>query len=75
MPIVSIMVTREGTKAGADRTTSEQKGAVHKGIADLLFEVMGKPREDTVVLFHEHEIENIGQGGLPLREFRAVNRS
>ena len=75
MPVVNILVTREGTKAGADRTTGEQKAAVYKGIADLLFEVMGKPREDTVVLFHEHEIEDIGQGGLPLREFRASRAS
>jgi 4-oxalocrotonate tautomerase len=73
MPIVNIMVTREGTVAGADRTTDEQKAAVYKGVADLLFEVMGKPREDTVVIFQEHEIGDLGQGGLPLREFRAAS--
>lgn len=72
MPVENILVTREGTEPGADRTTSEQKAAVYKGVADLLFEVMGKPREDTVVLFHEHEIEDIGQGGLPLRAYRAA---
>jgi len=70
MPIVNILVTREGTTPGADRTTAEQKAAVYKGIADLLFEVMGKPREDTTVLFHENEMEDIGQGGLPVAEFR-----
>jgi 4-oxalocrotonate tautomerase len=70
MPIVSILVTREGTSPGADRTTNEQKAAVYKGIADLLFNVMGKPREETTVIFHEHEIEDLGQGGLPLHDFR-----
>ncbi|MEX6509077.1 4-oxalocrotonate tautomerase family protein [Jiella sp. M17.18] len=60
MPIVNILVTREGTTSGADRTTSEQKNAVYKGVADLLFDVMGKPREDTIVIFHEHEIEDLG---------------
>jgi 4-oxalocrotonate tautomerase len=70
MPIVNILVTREGTTPGADRTTAEQKAAVYKGIADLLFDVMGKPREDTTVLFHEHEMEDIGQGGLPVERFR-----
>ncbi|WP_372395931.1 4-oxalocrotonate tautomerase family protein [Azospirillum sp. HJ39] len=72
MPIVNILVTREGTSPGAHRTTAEQKAAVYKGVADLLFEVMGKPREDTTVIFHEHEIEDLGQGGLPLAEFRSL---
>jgi 4-oxalocrotonate tautomerase len=71
MPIVNILVTREGTSAGADRTTAEQKAAIYKGVADLLFDVMGKPREDTVVLFAEHEMEDIGQGGLPVAAHRA----
>lgn len=70
MPIVNILVTREGTTPGADRTTPEQKNAVYKGIADLLFNVMGKPHEDTTVIFHEHEMEDLGQGGLPLADYR-----
>jgi len=71
MPVVNILVTREGTTPGADRTTDEQKAAVYKGIADLLFDVMGKPREETTVVFHEHGIADLGQGGLPLRDYRA----
>ncbi|WP_036109464.1 MULTISPECIES: tautomerase family protein [Luteibacter] len=71
MPIVNILVTREGTRPGAEKTTQEQKSAVYKGIADLLFGVMGKPHDDTIVLFQEHEIEDIGQSGLPLADFRA----
>lgn len=71
MPIVNILVTREGTTPGADRTTAAQKAAVYQGIADLLLGVMGKPREDTTVIFHEHEMEALGQGGLPLADYRA----
>jgi 4-oxalocrotonate tautomerase len=33
--------------------------------------VMNKPREDTTVIFHEHEMEDLGQGGLPLADYRA----
>jgi len=73
MPIVNILVTREGTKPGAERTTAEQKAAVYKGIADLLFDVMNKPREDTTVIFHEHEIEDLSQGGLPLADYRRLH--
>ncbi|HEY2021337.1 tautomerase family protein [Paraburkholderia sp.] len=43
---------------------------MYKGIADLLFTVMGKPHEDTTVVFHEHEIDDIGQGGLLLSDYR-----
>jgi len=70
MPIVNILVTREGTTPGADRTTADQKAAIYEGIANLLFDVMGKPREDTTVIFHEHEIDDISQGGLPLSAYR-----
>jgi 4-oxalocrotonate tautomerase len=74
MPIVNILVTRESTAPGADRTTADQKAAVYNGIADLLFNVMGKPREDTTVIFHEHEIEDISQGGVPLEIYRQRRR-
>ena len=37
MSIVTILVTREGTEAGADRTGGEQEVADYEGIADLLF--------------------------------------
>ncbi|RAK52656.1 tautomerase family protein [Phenylobacterium deserti] len=73
MPIVNIFVTREGTRPGADQTTAEQKAAIYKGVADLLFDVMGKPREETTVIFHEHPIEDLGQGGLPLADYRRLH--
>ncbi|WP_246793059.1 tautomerase family protein [Burkholderia perseverans] len=70
MPIVTILVTREGTGPGAERTTREQKAEIYRGIADLLFHVMGKPHAETTVVLHEHEIDDFGQGGLPLSEYR-----
>jgi 4-oxalocrotonate tautomerase len=71
MPVVTIQVTREGTSPGADRTTSEQKAAIYKGVSDLLVEVMGKHRDDTIVVFQEIEFENLGQGGVPVPEYRS----
>ena len=60
MPIVTIQVTREGTAPGADRTTPEQKAALHKGVSDLLYEVLGKDPDDTFVIFQEVELEGLG---------------
>lgn len=70
MPYVDIKVTREGTAPGAASTTPEQKAALIKGVSDLLFEVMGKPRDTTFVVIDEVEMENWGIGGLPVEEWR-----
>ncbi|MDN7749559.1 tautomerase family protein [Burkholderia gladioli] len=39
-------------------------------IVNILVTRMGKPHEDTTVVFHEHEIDDFGQGGLPLSDYR-----
>jgi 4-oxalocrotonate tautomerase len=70
MPYVDIKVTREGTAPGASSTTPEQKAALIKGVSDLLFEVLGKPRNTTMVVIDEVELENWGVGGLPVPEYR-----
>ena len=70
MPYVNIRVTREGTAPGAAATTPEQKAALISGVGDLLFQVMGKPPEDTFVIIDEVEMENWGVGGLPVAEYR-----
>ncbi|WP_431265018.1 tautomerase family protein [Roseateles chitinivorans] len=70
MPYVNIKVTREGTAPGTAATTPEQKAALIRGVSDLLFEVMGKPRHTTFVVIDEVELENWGVGGLPTTEFR-----
>lgn len=51
MPIVTVQVSREGTVAGADRTTPAQKAAIYKGVSDLLQKVPGKDPDDTFVIF------------------------
>ena len=43
MPVVTIQVTREGTKPGASSVTSEEKAALIKGASELLRDVLGKP--------------------------------
>ena len=70
MPIVTVQVTREGTVPGADRTTAEQKAAIHKGIADLLLQVMGKHPDDTFTVFQEIELGDFGRGGVTVPQYR-----
>lgn len=70
MPIVTIQVTREGTKAGADSVTAEEKAQLIKGVSHLLLDVLNKPLEATFVVIEELETENWGWGGLPVPEYR-----
>jgi 4-oxalocrotonate tautomerase len=75
MPIVTVQVTREGSRQGADRVTPDQKAAVIRGISQVLLDVPGKPLDRTQIIFNEIELENWGQGGLPLAEYREKQRS
>ena len=70
MPIVTIQVTREGTKAGATSVTGEEKAQLIKGVSQLLLDVLNKPLEATFVVIEEVETENWGWGGLPVDEYR-----
>jgi 4-oxalocrotonate tautomerase len=70
MPIVTIQVTREGTKPGANSVTAEEKAALIKGASELLRDVLNKPLESTFVVIEEVDTENWGWGGLPVQEFR-----
>jgi 4-oxalocrotonate tautomerase len=72
---VNILVTREGTAPGADRTPAEKKAALYKGIADLRFGVTCKPREDTTVIFREHEIGRSGPMRAPAGPLPPAKRS
>ena len=62
MPYVNIKVTGEGTAPDPSSTTPEQKAALIKGVSDLLFEVLGKPHNATMVVIDEVELENWGVG-------------
>ena len=70
MPMVTVHLTKEGTVPGADRTTPEQKAAIHKGMAEVLRDVLGKPVDWTWVVIQEVEMEDWGWGGLPVLEYR-----
>jgi 4-oxalocrotonate tautomerase len=70
MPFVTVQTTREGTEAGVDHVTAEQKAAIYKGIAQLLFDVLGKPPEWTWVVIQEVALDDWGWGGLPVPEYR-----
>jgi 4-oxalocrotonate tautomerase len=70
MPIVTIQVTREGTRHGASLVTAEEKAALIKGASELLLDILNKPVDSTFVIIEEIEMENWGFGGLPVAEFR-----
>ncbi len=70
MPIVTIQVTREGTKPGTNSVTSEEKAALIKGASQLLLDVLNKPLELTFVVIEEVDTDNWGWGGLPALEYR-----
>jgi 4-oxalocrotonate tautomerase len=75
MPIVTIKVTREGTKPGTNAVTAAEKAALIKGASELLLNVLNKPLESTFVVIEEVEMENWGVGGLPVPEFRRQRRA
>jgi 4-oxalocrotonate tautomerase len=70
MPIVTIQVTREGTKPGTDSVTADEKAQLIKGVSQLLLDVLNKPLEATFVVIEEVEMENWGWGGLPVDVYR-----
>lgn len=70
MPIVNIMVTREGTTPPAACVTPEEKARLIKGVSDLLLEVLDKPLDSTFVTIQEVELNSWGRSGLPVTEFR-----
>ena len=62
MPIVTIQVTREGTKPGTNSVTSEEKAAAVKGASQLLLDVLNKPLESTFVVIGESPTATTGAG-------------
>jgi 4-oxalocrotonate tautomerase len=70
MPIVTIQVTREGTKPGTNAVTAEEKAQLIAGASKLLLDVLNKPLEATFVVIEELETGNWGWGGLPVDEYR-----
>jgi 4-oxalocrotonate tautomerase len=75
MPIVTIQVTREGSKPGQDSVTAEEKAQLIKGVSQVLLDVLNKPLDATFVVIEEVDIENWGWGGLPVDDFRKQRRA
>jgi 4-oxalocrotonate tautomerase len=75
MPIVNIVITREGSAPGRDAATPEEKARLIKGVSELLRDVLGKPMDATFVTITEVETENWGWGGLPVEAFRKQRAS
>ncbi|MFL9944390.1 4-oxalocrotonate tautomerase family protein [Paraburkholderia agricolaris] len=74
MPIVTIQVTREGSKPGNDSVTADEKAQLIAGVSQLLFDLLNKPLEATFVVIEEVDIENWGWGGLPVELYRKQQR-
>lgn len=72
MPIVNIMVTREGSGPGRTSVTAKEKARLIEGVSELLLEVLNKPLNSTFVIIQEVELEDWGWGGLPALEYRAM---
>jgi 4-oxalocrotonate tautomerase len=70
MPIVNIVITREGTSPDRQAATAEEKARLIEGVSQLLLDVLGKPLESTFVTIQEVELENWGWGGLPVEAYR-----
>lgn len=74
MPIVNIMITREGTAPERPTATAEEKAQLIKGVSELLLDVLGKPLDSTFVTIQEVDLDNWGWGGLPVAEYRKRKR-
>ena len=72
MPIVTVQVTREGTKSDRSAVTAEEKAAIIAGVSQVMLDVLNKPLESTYVVIEEIDLENWGWGGLPTAEYRKI---
>jgi 4-oxalocrotonate tautomerase len=72
MPIVNIIITREGTAPWRDQATGQEKAQLIHGVSTLLRDVLRKPLDSTFVTIQEVETESWGRGGLPVDEFRKL---
>lgn len=70
MPIVTIQITREGTRPGAAAATAEEKARLIEGASQLMLDVLSKPLEATFVVIEEVDLENWGWGGMPVAAYR-----
>jgi 4-oxalocrotonate tautomerase len=67
MPYVNIKITREGA-------TGKQKAELIKGVTDLLVNVLHKNPATTFVVIDEVTMEDWGVGGLPVEQYRKLQK-
>ena len=67
MPYVNIRITREGA-------TAAQKAELIAGVTELLQRVLAKNPATTVVNIDDVDLDNWGVGGLPVAEYRALQK-
>ncbi|WP_327211852.1 4-oxalocrotonate tautomerase family protein [Rhizobium beringeri] len=72
MPIVTVQVTREGTKPDRNSVTAQEKAAIIAGVSQVMLDVLNKPLESTYVVIEEVDLDNWGWGGLPTSEYRRI---
>ena len=72
MPIVTVQVTREGTKPDRNSVTAEEKAAIIRGVSQVLLDVLNKPLESTYVVIEEVDLDNWVRGGLPTQQYRRL---
>lgn len=70
MPIVTIQVTREGSRPGNNAVTADEKARLIAGVSQVLLDVLNKPLAATFVVIEEVDTENWGWGGLPVEAYR-----
>ena len=68
MPYVNIKVT-----GGKEAPSTEQKAELIKGVTDLLFQVLNKNPQGTVVVIDEVDMDNYGMGGESITVRRRKN--
>jgi 4-oxalocrotonate tautomerase len=67
MPYVNIKITREGA-------TPTQKAKLIAGVTGLLVKVLDKSPATTFVVIDEVALEDWGVGGLPVEDYRALQK-
>ncbi len=70
MPIVTVQVTREGSRPATIPSLPTKKAQLIKGVSQVLLDVLNKPPEATFVVIEEVDTENWGWGGLPVELYR-----
>ncbi|MCR8679510.1 MULTISPECIES: 2-hydroxymuconate tautomerase family protein [Campylobacter] len=65
MPYINIRVTKENGEP-----TTEQKAELIEGVTDLVSQILGRNKANTVVIIDEIDMENYGLGAKSIKSIR-----